>query len=138
MKKGIKLVGSSIVIAVIASVSAILIFQGMQSAFFSEVLKDTKLGNYTTKYASIRIHNMTDEHVTLSIQDDEQICKLKERESCYSRCTKVTVSDIKSNSTDIEVTDEILCEIGRSANEFGIYVKDAFSNFVRLLRGEKV
>ena len=130
MRKGIKLVGSSVVVAVIASISAILLYQGIQSALFSEVLKDTKLGDYTSKYASITVYNITDEYVRLSIAGDEQVCKLKERESCYSGCLKVTVSDIKADSVDIDITDEITCKVGKYANEIGIAIRDAIGGLV--------
>jgi len=125
MGKGIKLVGSSVIIAVIASVSAILIFQGIQSALFSEVLRETGLGNHTSKYASIRVYNITNEYVSLSIEGDEQVCKLKERESCYSRCLRVTVADIRSDSADIDIVDEITCEVGRFAGNIGTGIRNA-------------
>ena len=125
MGKGIKLVGSSLFVAIVAAIAGVLIFHAVQSALFSEVLKDTKIGDYASKYASITIYNITNEYVELSISGDEQICKLKERESCYSGCLKVTVSDIKSNSTDIDVTDEITCEVGSFAYNIGAAVRDA-------------
>lgn len=113
-----KIAGSSIIIAVIASVSAILIFQAVQSAIFSEFLSNVIPGNQTTKYISLQIFNITDEYVTLRVQEDQQICKLKERESCYSSCYKITVSDIRADSIDLSIEDEITCEIGMAARNF--------------------
>jgi len=113
-----KLAGSSIIVAVIASISAILIFQAIQSAIFSEFLSNIIPGNHTTKYLSLQISNITDEYVTLRIQKDQQVCKLKERESCYSSCYKITVSDIRADSVDLSIDDEITCEIGMAARNF--------------------
>ena len=113
-----KLAGSSIIIAIVASVSAVLIFQAVQSAVFSEFLSNVIPGNRTTRYISLQIFNITDEYVTLRVQKDQQICKLKERESCYSSCYKITVSDIKADSVDLSIEDEITCEIGMAARNF--------------------
>lgn len=113
-----KLAGSNVIIAIIASVSAVIIFQAVQSAIFSEFLGNVIPGNCTTRYLSLEILNITDEYVTLRVQKDQQVCKLKERESCYSSCYKITVSDIKADSVDLSIEDEITCEIGMAARNF--------------------
>lgn len=123
MTKGLKIPGGSLAIAVIASVVAILIFQGLQSAFFSDVLTNSGIGNYTVKKVSIRIYNISYDKVQLAINDE--ICpSLKERESCYSGCNKVMVKDIKNGVVDIDVTDEVVCEVNKYGYSFGMWLKD--------------
>jgi hypothetical protein len=109
---------SNLVIAVVASVLAVIVFQGLQYAYFSEVLKDVSFGNYTTKFVSLQIHNVTYEHVSLSI-NDEKCPDLREGERCKSGCIVLTIFDIKNNVVDIDITDDIICEIQRKAFSFG-------------------
>lgn len=110
---------SNVIIAVFASVIAVLVFQGVQYAFFSEVIKDIAPGNYTEKGITISIMNITSDHATIYIPRDKQTCFLRERESCYSGCHRITVVDIKGSIVDIDVVDDILCEVQRSAYDFG-------------------
>ena len=110
---------SNIIIAVFASVVAVLLFQVVQYAFFSEVIKNIAPGNYTEKGITVSIMNITGEKATIYIPRDKQICSLKERESCYSGCHRITVVDIKGSVVDIDVVDDILCEVQRSAYDFG-------------------
>lgn len=110
---------SNVIIAVFASVIAVLIFQGVQYAFFSEVIKDVVPGNYTEKGITISITNVTSDRATIYIPKDKQACSLRERESCYSGCHRITVVDIKDSVVDIDVVDDILCEVQRSAYDFG-------------------
>ena len=109
---------SSVIIAVIASVLAIIVFQGLQYAYFSDVMKDIGLGNYTTKFVSIKIQNVTYEHVSLTI-NGEKCPNLKEGEQCKSGCVVLTIFDIKNDVVDIDITDDIICEIQRKAFNFG-------------------
>ena len=109
---------TNVIIAVVASVLAIIVFQGLQYAYFSEVMKDVGLGNYTTKFVLIQIQNVTYEHVSLKI-NGEKCPNLKEGEHCKSGCTVLTIFDIKDNIVDIDVTDDIICEIQRKAFRFG-------------------
>jgi len=110
---------SNVIIAVFASIIAVLIFQGVQYAFFSEVIKDVIPGNYTEKGITISITNITSEYATIYISRDKQTCSLRERESCYSGCHRITVVDIKDSVVDMDVVDDILCEVQRSAYDFG-------------------
>ena len=110
---------SNVIIAIFASVVAVLLFQGIQYAFFSEVMKNVGIGNYTEKRITISIMNITSDHATIYIPRDKQTCSLKERESCYSGCHRITVVDIKDSVVDIDVVDDILCEVQRSAYDFG-------------------
>ena len=110
---------SNVIIAVFASVVAVLLFQGLQYAFFSEVLKDIGIGNYTEKRITISVMNITSDRATIYISRDKQTCSLRERESCYSGCHRITVVDIKDSVVDIDVVDDILCEVQRSAYDFG-------------------
>lgn len=109
---------SNVIIAVVASVLAIIIFQGLQYAYFSDVMKDVGLGNYTTKFVSIQIQNVTYEHVSLNI-NGEKCPTLKEGEHCKSGCVVLTIFDIKNDVVDIDITDDIICEIQRNAFNFG-------------------
>lgn len=109
---------SNVIIAVVASVLAIIIFQGLQYAYFSEVMKDIGLGNYTTKFVSVKIQNVTYEHVTLTI-NGEKCPNLKEGEYCKSGCIMLKIFDIKNDVVDIDITDDIICEIQRKAFNFG-------------------
>jgi len=109
---------TNVIIAVVASVLAIIVFQGLQYAYFSEVMKDVGLGNYTTKFVSIQIQNVTYEYVSLKI-NGEKCPNLREGEHCKSGCTVLTIFDIKDNIVDIDVTDDIICEIQRNAFNFG-------------------
>jgi len=109
---------SNVIIAVVASILAIIIFQGLQYAYFSEVLKDMGLGNYTTKFVSIDIQNVTYEHVSLTI-NGEKCPDLKEGEHCKSSCIVLTIFDIKNDVVDIDINDDIICEIQRKAFNFG-------------------
>lgn len=109
---------SSVIIAVVASVLAIIVFQGLQYAYFSDVMKDIGLGNYTTKFVSIQIQNVTYEHVSLNI-NGEKCPNLKEGEHCKSGCVVLTIFDIKNDVVDIDITDDIICEIQRNAFNFG-------------------
>jgi len=106
-----------VIIAVVASVLAIIIFQGLQYAYFSDVMKDVGLGNYTTKFVSIQIQNITYERVLLTINGEK--CDLKEDEHCKSSCIVLTIFDIKKDIVDIDITDDIICEIQRNAFNFG-------------------
>jgi len=109
---------SNVIIAVVASVLAVIIFQGLQFAYFSEVMKDMGLGNYSTKFVSIQIQNITYEHVTLTI-NGEKCPNLKEGEHCKSGCIVLTIFDIKNDIVDIDITDDVICEIQRNAFNFG-------------------
>jgi len=109
---------SNVIIAVVASVLAVIIFQGLQYAYFSDVMKDIGLGNYTTKFVAIQIQNVTYEHVSLAI-NGEKCPNLKEGEHCKSGCVVLTIFDIKNNVVDIDITDDIICEIQRRAFNFG-------------------
>ena len=109
---------SNVIIAVIASVLAVIIFQGLQYAYFSEVMKDIGLGNYSTKFVSIQIQNVTYEHVTLTM-NGEKCPNLKEGEHCKSGCIVLTIFDIKNDIVDIDITDDVICEIQRNAFNFG-------------------
>jgi len=109
---------SNVIIAVVASVLAVIIFQGLQYAYFSDVMRDVGLGNYTTKFVSIQIQNITYEHVSLRI-NGERCPNLRENEDCKSGCTVLTIFDIKNDIVDIDITDDIVCEIQRSAFNFG-------------------
>jgi len=109
---------TNVIIAVVASVLAIIVFQGLQYAYFSEVMKDVGLGNYTTKFVLIQIQNVTYEHVSLKI-NGEKCPNLKEGEHCKSGCTVLTIFDIKNDVVDIDITDDIICEIQRNAFNFG-------------------
>jgi len=109
---------SNVIIAVVASVLAVIIFQGLQYAYFSDVMKDVGLGNYTTKFVSVKIQNVTYEHVSLMI-NGEKCPNLKEGEHCKSGCVMLTIFDIKNNVVDIDITDDIICEIQRKAFGFG-------------------
>jgi hypothetical protein len=109
---------TNVIIAVVASVLAIIIFQGLQYAYFSDVMKDIGSGNYTTKFVSVQIQNITYEHVSLSI-NGERCPNLKEGEQCKSGCVVLTIFDIKNNVVDIDITDDIICEIQRNAFNFG-------------------
>ena len=109
---------SNVIIAVVASIIAVIIFQGLQYAYFSEVMKDIELGNYTTKFVQVHIQNVTYEHVSLSI-NGEKCPNLKEGEHCKSGCVVLTIFDIKNNVVDIDITDDIICEIQRKAFNFG-------------------
>ncbi len=108
----------NVVIAVVASVLAVIIFQGLQYAYFSDVMEGVGLGNYTTKFVSVQIQNVTYEYVTLKI-DDEKCPNLKEGEHCKSGCVVLTIFDIKNDVVDIDITDDIICEIQRKAFNFG-------------------
>lgn len=110
---------SNVIIAVIASVLAIIIFQGIQYAFFNESLRDISTGNYTWKSLTINVQNITNDYVLVFIQRDDQTCNLKERDSCYSGCHRITLVDIKQSVVDVDIVDDILCEIQRSAYDFG-------------------
>lgn len=109
---------SNVIIAVVASIIAVILFQGLQYAFFSDVIKDVGLGNYDTKLASIQILNVSYEHVSLSI-NGEKCPDLKENEQCKSGCVVLTIFDIKNDVVDIDITDDIICEIQRRAFNFG-------------------
>ncbi len=109
---------SNVIIAVVASILAIIIFQGLQYAYFSDVMKDIGLGNYTTKFVSIQIQNVTYEYVSLTI-NGEKCPNLKEGEQCKSGCVVLTIFDIKNNVVDIDITNDIICEIQRKAFNFG-------------------
>jgi hypothetical protein len=109
---------SNVIIAVVASIIAVIIFQGLQYAYFSEVMKDIGSGNYTTKFVSVHIQNVTYEHVSLMI-NGEKCPKLKEGEHCKSGCIVLTIFDIKNDVVDIDITDDIICEIQRKAFNFG-------------------
>ena len=109
---------TNVIIAVVASVLAVIIFQGLQYAYFSDVIKDVGLGNYTTKFVSIQIQNITYEHVSLTI-NGEKCPELKEGEHCKSGCIVLTIFDIKNDVVDIDITDDIICEIQRKAFDFG-------------------
>jgi len=109
---------ASVIIAVVASVLAIIIFQGLQYAYFSDVMKDVGLGDYSTKFVSIQIQNVTYEHVSLKI-NGEKCPNLKEGEHCKSGCVVLTIFDIKNDVVDIDITDDIICEIQRKAFRFG-------------------
>jgi len=109
---------SNVIIAVVASILAIVIFQGLQYAYFSEVLKDIGSGNYTTKFVSIEIQNVTYEYVSLRI-NEEKCPDLKEGEYCKSSCIILTIFDIKNDVVDIDITDDVICEIQRGAFNFG-------------------
>jgi hypothetical protein len=109
---------TSVIIAVVASVLAIIVFQGLQYAYFSDVMRDVGLGNYSTKFVSIQIQNVTYEYVSLTI-NDEKCPNLKEGEHCKSGCVVLTIFDIKNNVVDIDITDDIICEIQRNAFNFG-------------------
>jgi len=110
---------SNVIIAVFASVVAVLVFQGVQYAFLSEVMENVGIGNYTEKRITISIINITSNRATVFIPKDKQTCSLRERESCYSGCHRITVVDIKDSVVDIDVVDDILCEVQRSAYDFG-------------------
>jgi len=110
---------SNVIIAVFASVVAVLVFQGVQYAFFSELIENVGIGNYTEKKITISIINITSDRATIYIPRDKQSCSLRERESCYSGCHRITVVDIKDSVVDIDVVDDILCEVQRSAYDFG-------------------
>jgi len=109
---------SNVIIAVVASILAVIIFQGLQYAYFSEVMRDIGFGNYTTKFISVQIQNVTYEYVSLTI-DGEKCPNLKEGEHCKSGCVVLTIFDIKNNVVDIDITDDIICEIQRKAFNFG-------------------
>ena len=109
---------SNVIIAVVASILAIIIFQGLQYAYFSDVMKDIGFGNYSTKFVSIQIQNVTYEHVSLNI-NGEKCPNLKEGEHCKSGCVVLTIFDIKNDVVDIDITDDIICEIQRKAFGFG-------------------
>jgi len=132
---------SNVVIAVFASLVAVIIFQGIQYAFFSEILEDVGFGNYTQKGITIEITNITNDFVTIYIPRDEQVCLLRERESCYSGCHRISVVDIKGGKVDIDVVDDILCEVQRSAYEGGRALmnylqkgKEGMTNILKNLR----
>lgn len=126
-----KIPGSGLIVAIISAILAVIILQAIQSAFFSEMILNAGIGEYNLKYLSIQVLNITQDYVSLGLKRNSEIelCKLKERESCYSECFRVTISDIKVNSIDLEVTDEITCEIGRAANTFGDLVKSSIFKF---------
>jgi len=109
---------SSVIIAIVASIVAVVIFQGLQYAYFSDVMKDVGLGDYTTKFVSIQIQNITFEHVSLNI-NGEKCPNLREGEHCKSGCVVLTIFDIKNDVVDIDITDDIICEIQRKAFNFG-------------------
>ncbi len=109
---------SNVIIAIIASVIAVIAFQGLQYAYFSDVIKDIGLGNYSTKFVSIQIQNITFEHVSLQI-NGEKCPNLREGEHCKSGCIVLKIFDIKNNLVDIDITDDIICEIQRRAFNFG-------------------
>lgn len=127
-----KIPGSGLIIAIVSAILAVIIFQAIQSAFFSEMILNAGMGEYNLKYLSIQILNITQEYVDLGVKRNYgiELCKLKERESCYSECFRITISDIKVNSIDLEVTDEITCEVGRAANNFGDLVKSSVFKFL--------
>ena len=109
---------SNVIIAVVASILAVIIFQGLQYAYFSEVMRDIGFGNYTTKFVSVQIQNVTYEYVSLTI-NGEKCPNLKEGEHCKSGCVVLTIFDIKNDVVDIDITDDIICEIQRNAFNFG-------------------
>lgn len=109
---------SNVIIAVIASIAAIVIFQGLQYAYFSDILKDAGLGNYTTKFLTIQIRNVTYEHVSLTV-NGEKCPDLKEGDICKSGCHVVTIFDIKNDVVDIDIIDDIVCEIRTRAFNVG-------------------
>ena len=109
---------SNVIIAVVASILAVIIFQGLQYAYFSEVMKDIGSGNYSTKFVSIQIQNITYEDVSLTI-NGEKCPNLKEGEHCKSGCIVLTIFDIKNDVVDIDITDDIICEIQRRSFGFG-------------------
>ncbi len=127
-----KIPGSSLIVAIISAILAVIVFQAIQSALFSEMLINAGIGEYNLKYLSIQILNITQEYASLGIKKNSEVeyCNLKERESCYTGCFRITVSDIKVSSVDLEITDEIVCEVGRMANKFGSLVKNfVFKSF---------
>jgi hypothetical protein len=109
---------TNVIIAVVTSIIAVIIFQGLQYAYFSDVIKNASSGNYTTKFVSIEIRNITYEHVSLEI-NGEKCPNLKEGEYCKSGCTVLTIFDIKNDVVDIDITDDIICEVQRNAFNFG-------------------
>lgn len=113
---------TNVIIAVFASVVAVILFQGLQYAFFSEVIEDVTSGNYTQKGITISVMNITSDHVKIYIPRDDQTRDLKERESVYSGCYRITLVDIRGSTADIDVVDDIICEVQRSAYDFGQYV----------------
>lgn len=113
---------TNVIIAVFASIIAVVIFQGLQYAFFSQVIKDVTSGNYTHREITIGIMNVTSDYVKIYIPRDDQTRDLKERESVYSGCYRITLVDIRGSSADIDIVDDIICEIQRSAYDFGRYV----------------
>jgi len=127
-----KIPGSNLVVAIISAILAVLVFQAIQSAFFSEMIMNAGKGKYELKHFSLEIFNITSEWVSLGIRKNSQIeyCKLRERESCYSECFRITVSDIKASMVDLEITDEITCEVQRAANSFGNLVKENLAHFI--------
>ncbi|MFH7882262.1 MAG: hypothetical protein QW140_00900 [Candidatus Aenigmatarchaeota archaeon] len=127
-----KIPGSGLIIAIVSAILAVIIFQAIQSAFFSEMILNAGMGEYNLKYLSIQILNITQEYVDLGVKRNSgiELCKLKERESCYSECFRIMISDIKVNSIDLEVTDEITCEVGRAANSFGDLIKSSVFKFL--------
>jgi len=103
----------------VTPIVVILVIQAIQGAVFSYVLSDAGVGNYTTDFLSLKILSITNEKVSLEIERDNQICNLKERESCYSGCVKIEIADIKNNTVDVDLTDEIFCEVKINAYNFG-------------------
>ncbi|GEM_PF-4346674 len=131
-----KIPGTSLVVAIISAILAMLIFQAVQSAFFSETIINAGIGEYGLKHFSIQVLNISSEGVRLSIKKDSstEYCSLRERESCYSECFRITVSDIKNGVIDLEIVDEITCEVGRGAKNFSNLIKDSLFRIFSSLR----
>jgi len=102
---------TSFVVAIAASIAGIVLFELAQYTVFTEVVRNATLGQYTVRNLHLEVKEITDEHVSIFVKEDEATCDLKEMESCYSGCSQITVLDIKKGEADIQVREDIVCRM---------------------------
>ncbi|GEM_PF-3412655 len=109
---------NSFIVAVIASILGIFLFDLIQYTVFTDTVRNATENTYEIRGLHLEIRDIKDEYVSIFVKEDETTCKLKETESCYSGCSQITVLDIKKEEVDIQVKEDILCKMKVAVDQF--------------------
>jgi hypothetical protein len=109
---------NSFIMAVAGSILGVFLFDLIQYTAFTDVVRNATTSTYEIRGLHLEVREIKEEYVSIFVREDETTCELKEMESCYSGCLQITVLDIKKEEADIQVRDDLLCEMKVAVDQF--------------------